>query len=196
MENDIKILLTEGVEQSLSFQISYYSHVSMHESIRYKEIDNKRENSLIEIKFPIQQTLAVWTPHYNGHPDNTESSQIPGKANYSQTSSIRTPKGQIQVSALQRCPYYRGRKCVIFGISGIKWTVRKREVSVLQRCPQGEVRLYRRLTEINSCYYGPSLMLIMTPAQGPYSSATKGVDYIGKAKLKRFMMIRNNNVLH
>ena len=39
-------------------------------------------------------------------------------------------------------------------------------------------------------------MLIMTPAQGPYSSATKGVDYIGKAKLKRFMMIRNNNVLH
>ena len=49
----------------------------MHESIRYKEIDNKRENSLIEIKFPIQQTLALWTPHYNGHPDNTESSQIP-----------------------------------------------------------------------------------------------------------------------
>ena len=40
MENDIKILLTEGAEQSLSFQISYYSHVWMHESIHYKKIDN------------------------------------------------------------------------------------------------------------------------------------------------------------
>ena len=33
---------------------------------------------------------------------------------YSQTSLIRTPKGKIQVSALQRCPYYRGRECMIF----------------------------------------------------------------------------------
>ena len=49
---------------------------------------------------------------------------------YSQTSLIRTPKGQNQVSALQRCPYYRGRECMIFGISGTKRTVRNREVSV------------------------------------------------------------------
>ena len=32
---------------------------------------------------------------------------------------------------------------MIFGISGIKRTVCNREVSVLQRCPYGEVRLYR-----------------------------------------------------
>ena len=38
--------------------------------------------------------------------------------------------GQNQESALQRCPYYRGRERVIFGISGIKRTVRNREVSV------------------------------------------------------------------
>ena len=47
-----------------------------------------------------------------------------------QTSLIRTPKGQNQVSALQRCPYYRGRECMVFGISGTKQTVRNREVSV------------------------------------------------------------------
>ena len=51
--------------------------------------------------------------------------------NYSQTSLIRTPKGQNQVFALQRCPYYRGRECIIFGISGTKRTVRNREVFVL-----------------------------------------------------------------
>ena len=50
---------------------------------------------------------------------------------YSQTSLIRTPKGQNKVSALQRCPYYRGRECMIFGISGTKRTVRNREVSIL-----------------------------------------------------------------
>ena len=50
---------------------------------------------------------------------------------YSQTSLIRTPKGQNQLSALQRCPYYRGRECMIFGISGTKQTVRNREVSLL-----------------------------------------------------------------
>ena len=50
---------------------------------------------------------------------------------YSQTSLIRTPKRQDQVSALQRCPYYRGREFMIFGISGTKRTVRNREVSVL-----------------------------------------------------------------
>ena len=43
---------------------------------------------------------------------------------------IRTPKGQNQVSALQRCPYYRGRECMIIRISGTKRTVRNREVSV------------------------------------------------------------------
>ena len=31
-----------------------------------------------------------------------------------------TPKGQNQVSALHRCPYYRGRECRIFAISGTK----------------------------------------------------------------------------
>ena len=44
---------------------------------------------------------------------------------YSQTSLIRTPKGQNQVSALQRCPYYKGREHMIFGIS-----VHKREVFI------------------------------------------------------------------
>ena len=33
-----------------------------------------------------------------------------GLLKYSQTSLIRTPKGQNQVSALHRCPYYRGRE--------------------------------------------------------------------------------------
>ena len=39
---------------------------------------------------------------------------------YNQTSLIRTPKGQNQVSALQRCLYYGGRECMIFGFSGTK----------------------------------------------------------------------------
>ena len=43
---------------------------------------------------------------------------------------IRTPKGQNQVSFLQRCPSYRGRECMMFGISGTKRAVRNREVSV------------------------------------------------------------------
>ena len=50
---------------------------------------------------------------------------------YSQTSLIRTPQGQNQLSGLQRCPYYRGKECMIFGISGTKQTVRNGEVSVL-----------------------------------------------------------------
>ena len=49
----------------------------------------------------------------------------------SESPVIRTPKGQNQVSALRRCPYYRGRECMILGISGTKQTVRNREVSVL-----------------------------------------------------------------
>ena len=40
------------------------------------------------------------------------------------------------MSTLQRCPYYRGRECMIFGISGTKQTVRNSEVS------EGEVILY------------------------------------------------------
>ena len=44
---------------------------------------------------------------------------------YSQTSLLRTPKGQNQVSTLQKCPYYKGRECMIFGFSGTKRTVRK-----------------------------------------------------------------------
>ena len=50
---------------------------------------------------------------------------------YNQTSLIRTPKGQNQLSPLQRCPYYRGSECMIFDISGTKQTVPNREVSVL-----------------------------------------------------------------
>ena len=50
---------------------------------------------------------------------------------FSQTSLIRTPKGQNQASILRRCPYYRGRECMIFRICGTKQTVRNREVSVL-----------------------------------------------------------------
>ena len=57
---------------------------------------------------------------------------------YSQTSLIRTSKGPNQESASQRCPYCRGRECMIFGISGTKRTVRNREVQYLY----GEVRLY------------------------------------------------------
>ena len=34
---------------------------------------------------------------------------------------------------------------MIFGISGTKRTVRNREVSVLQRCSYGEVRLYHTM---------------------------------------------------
>ena len=48
---------------------------------------------------------------------------------YSRTSLIWTPKGQNQVSALQRCPYYRGRECMIFGIL---WP---NELSIIERCP-------------------------------------------------------------
>ena len=45
-------------------------------------------------------------------------------------SGARQPKGQNQVSVLQRCPHYRGRECVIFGISGTKRSVRNTEVPV------------------------------------------------------------------
>ena len=55
---------------------------------------------------------------------------IHSQVTYSQTSLIRTPEGQNQMSALQRCPYYRGRECMIFGICGTKRNVRYREVSV------------------------------------------------------------------
>ena len=48
------------------------------------------------------------------------------RSHYSQTSLIRTSKGQNQLFALQRCPYYTGRECMIFGISGTKRTVRNR----------------------------------------------------------------------
>ena len=33
------------------------------------------------------------------------------------------------VSALQRCPYYRGRECMIFGTLG------PNKLSVIERCP-------------------------------------------------------------
>ena len=47
---------------------------------------------------------------------------------YNQTSLIRTPKGQNQVSTLQRCLYFGGRECMIFGFSGTKQTVHDRKV--------------------------------------------------------------------
>ena len=31
------------------------------------------------LKHHIQSTLALQTPHYCGHPNNTDSNQIPGK---------------------------------------------------------------------------------------------------------------------
>ena len=58
---------------------------------------------------------------------------------FSQTSLIRTPKGQNEVSALKRCPYYRGREYMIFGISGTKRSVRNREVSVLSGAPNEDI---------------------------------------------------------
>ena len=36
------------------------------------------------------------------------------------------------MSALQRCPYYRGRECTIFSISGTKRTVRNRGVRIIE----------------------------------------------------------------
>ena len=47
---------------------------------------------------------------------------------YNQTSLIQTPKGQNQVSTLQRCLYFGERECMIFGFSGTKQTVRDRKV--------------------------------------------------------------------
>ena len=32
---------------------------------------------------------------------------------------------------IERCPYYRGRLCMEFGLFWTMWTVRNREVSVL-----------------------------------------------------------------
>ena len=51
--------------------------------------------------------------------------------NYSQTSLIRTPKGQSQVSALQRCSYYRGRKCTVRFLAFLG----PNELSVVEKCP-------------------------------------------------------------
>ena len=49
---------------------------------------------------------------------------------YSQTSLIQKAQGHNQLSGLQRCLCYRGKECMIFGISGTKRTVRNRELSV------------------------------------------------------------------
>ena len=54
---------------------------------------------------------------------------------YSQTSLIRTSKGQNQVSTLQKCPYYRGRQCMIPYLVFL----RPNELSVIERCPYREV---------------------------------------------------------
>ena len=48
---------------------------------------------------------------------------------YSQTSLIRTPKGQNQVSALQRCPHYRGRNVWFLAF------LRPNELSLIEKCP-------------------------------------------------------------
>ena len=39
--------------------------------------------------------------------------------------------GPCGLSVIERCPYYRGRVCMEFGLFRTKWTVRNREVSVL-----------------------------------------------------------------
>ena len=65
------------------------------------------------------------------HPRTSVNRPRKSNSRYSQTSLIRTSKGQNQVSFLQRCPYYRGRECMMFGISGTKRAVRNRKVSVL-----------------------------------------------------------------
>ena len=57
---------------------------------------------------------------------------------YSHTSLIRTPKGQNQVSTLQKCPYYRGRQCMIPYLAFLG----PNELSVIERCPYREVWLY------------------------------------------------------
>ena len=54
---------------------------------------------------------------------------------YSQTSLIGTPKGQNQVSTLQKCPYYRGRQCMIPYLAFLG----PNELSVIERCPYREV---------------------------------------------------------
>ena len=54
---------------------------------------------------------------------------IISKSLYSQTLLIRTSKGQNQVSSLQRCPYNRGRECMILAFLG------PNELSIIERCP-------------------------------------------------------------
>ena len=39
--------------------------------------------------------------------------------------------GPSGLYVIERCPYYRGRVCMEFGLFRTKWTVRNREVSVL-----------------------------------------------------------------
>ena len=51
--------------------------------------------------------------------------------NVNTDTNVTEPSGESG----QRCPYYRDRECIIFGISGTKRTVRNIEVSVLWRCP-------------------------------------------------------------
>ena len=39
--------------------------------------------------------------------------------------------GPCGLSVIERCPYYRGRVCMEFGLFWTMWTVRYRKVSVL-----------------------------------------------------------------
>ena len=65
----------------------------------------------------------------NGKENRLNISKLLLRLQYSQTSLIWTPKGQNQVSALQRCPYYRGRECMILAFLG------PNKLSIIERCP-------------------------------------------------------------
>ena len=57
-----------------------------------------------------------------------KSKMLDSKKHYSWSSLTRTPNGQTKVSALWRCPYYRGRNCIHFGL------FRPSELSIIERC--------------------------------------------------------------
>ena len=37
----------------------------------------------------------------------------------------------VDCPEVERCPYYRGRDCMEFGLFGTMWTVRNREVRII-----------------------------------------------------------------
>ena len=90
---------------------------------------------------------------------------------YSQNSLIQTPKGQNQVFALQRSPYYRGRECMIFGFSGTKRTVRNKRCPYYrgvrkERCP------YYRGVRNKRCPYYRGVRIIEVSVRRGYTVLT------------------------